>query len=69
MGELPCGIAAVIGNHADGTAWRLAEFDVQHDGRVRGAAEREREDVSGLSAEQILHRGRQKSQLATDRDR
>ncbi|HZW95888.1 MAG TPA: hypothetical protein VFF64_23275 [Candidatus Eremiobacteraceae bacterium] len=44
---------------------RVAESDVP-DGRVRNADEPEREDVSGLSPEQILHRGRQRARLATE---
>ena len=44
---------------------RLAELDVQH-GRVRDAGEQEHEEVSGLSVEQILHRGRERARLATE---
>jgi hypothetical protein len=36
------------------------------DGRVRSADDREHEDVSGLSLEQILHRGRDRVRLATE---
>jgi len=42
---------------------RVAEFDMQH-GRAYNAGEREREDVSGLSVEQIHLRGR--ARLATE---
>jgi hypothetical protein len=35
-------------------------------GRVSTAGDREHEDVSGLSLEQILHRGREKARLATE---
>jgi len=43
---------------------RLAEADGL-DGRVRTAVEGEQEDVSGLSLEQILLRGRERARLAT----
>jgi len=42
---------------------RLAESNVQ-DGRVRNSDDRKRADISGLSVEQILHRGR--TRLATE---
>jgi hypothetical protein len=42
---------------------RVAESDVR-DGRVRNACERE--DVSGLSVEQILLRGRERACLTTE---
>jgi hypothetical protein len=35
---------------------------------MRNAGEREREDVSGLSVVQILHRGRMRVQIATGID-
>jgi hypothetical protein len=44
---------------------RLAESDGL-DGRVSTAGDREHEDVSGLSLEQILHRGLEKARLATE---
>jgi hypothetical protein len=42
---------------------RLAELP---DTRARNADEREREDISGLSVEQILLRGWMRAQLATE---
>jgi len=43
----------------------LAESDVSDRG-VRNAGERKREDIAGLSVEQILYRGRMRAQLATE---
>ena len=44
---------------------RLAEYEAK-DGRVCNAGAREREDLSGLSVEQILLRGRERARLATE---
>lgn len=44
----------------DAARRRLAELDVQH-GRARDAGKRGHDDLSGLSVEQILHRGRRRA--------
>ena len=50
-------LAALVRERIEPGRRRLAESDLQH-GRARDAGERKREDVSGLSVEQIHHRGR-----------
>jgi len=44
---------------------RVAESDLP-DGRARNAGGLEREDVSGLSVEQIRRRGRERARLAAE---
>jgi hypothetical protein len=54
-----------LGDRIEAGRRRLAESDGL-DGRVSTAVDREREDVSSLSVEQILHRGRERARLTAE---